>query len=248
MVFVPMLKNMKQLIRRLLNSIGLDAKSKQALGLDPFKDMQFFLAGNKCPVIFDVGANTGQSVDAFKRVFPNSSIHSFEPSPRTYAILSEHCKNLDGVKTWNCGVGSSIDRLPFLENHCPDMSSFLAPGESSWGEIETTTNVEVVTLDSFASEHDVELIHILKSDTQGYDFQVLKGAEGLMKENRIGMIYLEFIFSKVYKDLPSFDEVFRFLLDRNFSLVTFYQPYYDQDLLGWTDMLFINADYKRQKV
>ena len=126
------------------------------------------------------------------------------------------------------------------------MSSFLPPAETCWGEIETTTNVDVLTLDSFASKHHIELIHILKSDTQGYDFHVLKGAEALMKENRIGMIYFEFIFSKMYKDLPSFDEVFRFLLDHHFALVTFYQPFYQQNLLGWTDMLFINSDFQRR--
>jgi FkbM family methyltransferase len=243
-----MLENMQQSARRLLRKIGLDVRWYKGLGQDPFKDMHFFLAGNKSPVILDVGANTGESVYSFKEMSPGSSIHSFEPSPRTYAQLTENCKKFDNVKTWNCGVGSSPGTLPFLENNYSSMSSFLPPGEEADGEIEMTTNVEVWTLDSFATKQNVEFVHILKSDTQGYDFHVLKGAEGLMKENRIGMIYFEFIFYKQYKDLPPFDEVFRFLLDRNFSLVSFYRPFFHNDLLGWTDMLFINADYKQRRI
>jgi FkbM family methyltransferase len=243
-------KYMKRLIRYLLRSVGYDITRHRQwrLGLDPFEDMRYFTKGIKRPIIFDVGANKGQSVDNFKRMFPDSSMHSFEPSPRTYAELSDHCKALDGVKTWNYGVGSSPATLPFLENNYSDMSSFLAPDDTCWGTIEATTHVEVLTLDSFASTHNVGFIDILKSDTQGYEYHVFKGAEGLMRQNRIGILYFEFIFSRQYKDLPSFDEVFRFLLDHNFSLVTFYEPHFQHDLLSWTDMLFINAEYKRHTV
>jgi len=33
----------------------------------------------KNPIIFDVGANEGQSIKRFKSIFPKSIIHSFEP-------------------------------------------------------------------------------------------------------------------------------------------------------------------------
>lgn len=245
------MNNIKRLIRSLFRRIGYDVtryRPGERLGHDPFQDMEFFLKGEKSPTIFDVGANVGQSVDCFKRAFPDSRIHSFEPSPITYAKLSEHCSRREGVKTWNYGVGSQQATLPFLENSFSEMSSFLAPGEFCWGKIEKTTNVKVVTLDSFATEQEIGFVHILKSDTQGYDFEVFKGAEGLMKENRIGLIYFEFIFSNMYRSLPSFHEVFRFLSERNFSLVSFYQSHFQQDLVSWTDAMFINVDYNSRRI
>jgi FkbM family methyltransferase len=237
-----------EIIRRFVRSRGYDVKRyvPEQLGVDPFQDMCFFMKAVKCPIIFDVGANRGQTVDRFKKIFQVSSIHSFEPSPRTFAKLNEHCNGLDGVKTWHCGVGSRQATLPFLENDNSDMSSFLAPGELCWGKIAKKTNVRIIALDSFVNEQDIEFVHILKSDTQGYDFEVFKGAEGLMRENRIGMIYFEFIFSNLYKDLPSFHEVFRFLSERNFSLVCFYKQYFQKNLISWTDLLFINLDYYRR--
>ena len=35
---------------------------------------------SKCPTIIDVGANKGQSIDFFKKIFPNIKIYAFEPS------------------------------------------------------------------------------------------------------------------------------------------------------------------------
>ena len=240
-------KKIKGVIRDLFRKAGYDVvryKSDER-GLNPFQDMRFFLNETKCPVIFDVGANVGQTVDQIKKFFPDSFVHSFEPSPSTYAKLNEHCNGLDGVKTWNFGVGGRQATLPFIENEYSDMSSFLTPSEFSGGRVLKTTSVKILTLDAFAKEQNIEMVHILKSDTQGFDLEVFKGAEELMRQNRIKLVYFEFIFSKMYEGLPSFDEVFGFLSERNFSLVSFYNFNFQRDLLGWIDLLFINDDYSR---
>ncbi len=164
------------------------------------------------PLIFDIGGNVGQTVDTFKSWYPDSVIHTFEPSPHVFERLKINCKKFTGVNTWNLGIGSSNTSLLLQENEFSGMSSFLYPSEFSWGNIVRTTSVEVRTLDLLAREHNIDFIHVLKSDTQGYDYEVLKGASGLMEENRIGMVYFEFIFSDMYKNLPSFHDVFYYLL------------------------------------
>ena len=47
------------------------------------------LIKKKKPVIFDVGANIGQSIDRFKRLFPDAKIHSFEPQKKIFNLLKE---------------------------------------------------------------------------------------------------------------------------------------------------------------
>ena len=244
------MKNVKRFIRDLLRKTGFDVRplGTTVNGCAPFHDIKFFLKDVECPTIFDIGANLGQSVDHFRETLQNPIIHSFEPSPATYAKLSTRCRCMPGVKTWNYGVGSCKATLPFTENICSDMSSFLEPGESCWGKVEKVTNVEVLTLDSFVKEQGVEYVHVLKSDTQGYDFEVFKGAEELMNEERIGLIYFEFIFSDMYKNLPAFHEVFRFLTAHRFSLVSFYKSHFQQDLVSWADALFINASYNKRRL
>ena len=39
------------------------------------------------PVILDVGANKGQSIDFFKSIYPDCLIYAFEPNPRLFTAL-----------------------------------------------------------------------------------------------------------------------------------------------------------------
>jgi FkbM family methyltransferase len=227
--------------------VEISRYSPDEKGKDPFSDMQRLLAGWKAPVVFDVGANVGQSVALFKEAFPSSVIHSFEPSPTTFQLLSENCRNVPSFQAWNYGVGSQEATLALLESERSDMSSFLAPSTTAGCHVAKVTEVPVVTLDSFADQQGIDFIHVLKSDTQGYDFEVFKGASRLMQENKIGLIYFEFIFSDMYKGLPKFHEVFRYLSENNFDLVTFYDSHFQEDLVSWTDALLINRKFREKR-
>jgi FkbM family methyltransferase len=231
-------KRLKNRIRKTFRR-GLDILRHgwDQMGIDPFLDMQRLLQGHKNPVIFDVGANIGQSVDRFKGLFPTCHMHSFEPSPSTFQKLQTFCAPVPDVQTWNLGIGSVNSTLTFSENDHSHMSSFLQPSEMAWGRIVKSTEIPVV----------IDFIHLLKSDTQGYDFEVFKGAKQLMTDNRIGLVYFEFIFSDMYKNLPSFDDVYRYLIDNNFSLVSFYTPNFQRELVSWTDVLFINREFYQQR-
>ena len=133
--------------------------------------------------------------------------------------------------------------MTLIENVEPDMTSFLEPSEFAWGRVDKSTTVDVVTLDDFSSRHHIEYIHILKSDTQGYEYEVLKGAKRLMNENRIAMVYLEFIFSDMYKGAAPFDQISGLLREHGFLLVCFYNPHFQEHLLSWNDALFINSKF-----
>ena len=43
---------------------------------------------SKNPTIVDVGANKGQTIDIFTKIFPKSKIYAFEPS-ETYEFLKK---------------------------------------------------------------------------------------------------------------------------------------------------------------
>lgn len=230
-------------LRSQITRLGYDVRRLRTIGADPFCDMKQLLAGEDRPMIFDVGANVGQSVTSFRGVFPEAAIHSFEPSPGTFQGLSEACRNMAGVSIWNIGLGAAPGKALLLENTNSDMTSFLEIGKDGWGSIRETTLVVLDTVDEFAHQHGIPFIHILKSDTQGYDIEVFKGAEGLMAGNKIALIFCEVTFSDMYKGAPPFDEMFRFLCDRNFLLVSFYEKFFQNDRLGWTDALFINREH-----
>jgi hypothetical protein len=126
------------------------------------------------------------------------------------------------------------------------MSSFLELGKESWGTVTARREVEVDTVDDYCSGASVTHIDILKSDTQGFDFEVLRGAKAMLGEHRIHLVFIEIMFCEMYKNLPRFDEVFRFLLDRGLELVSFYTMEYRDNKAGWTDALFIDPAYRGQ--
>src|SRR5262249_15432267 len=52
--------------------------------------------------------------------------------------------------------------------------------------------VRCSTLDKFCSERGVKQIDVLKIDTEGFDFEVLKGASSMLARKAIKFIYFEF--------------------------------------------------------
>ena len=56
-----------------------------------------------------------------------------------------------------------------------------------------THEVECTTLDRFMKDAGIEMIDLLKIDTEGHDLSVLKGARQALHDRRIRMIQFEFI-------------------------------------------------------
>ena len=89
----------------------------------------------------------------------------------------------------------------------------------------------------------MQKIDVLKIDTQDFELEVLKGAEISMRENRIGLLYFEVTFIKMYEDLPSFGELYNLAINNEFELVTIYPIKYKDKMAGWTDLLFKHKNY-----
>lgn len=193
---------MKQKIRSFIRKFGYDVVKFDNTDTKPLADMARFLH-NEHPMVFDVGVNVGQSIHRFRSHFPRCIIHSFEPSPTTFQTLCQKADGLKDIHLWNYALGSSSGQMTFLENSRSVMSSFLPLSEFGWGEVKKETLVEVKTIDQFCHDENIEYIDILKSDTQGFDFEVFKGAERTINAQKIGLIYFEIIFSDMYKNLPS---------------------------------------------
>jgi FkbM family methyltransferase len=232
---------MKRIVRSLVRALGFDVVRfrRDRVGRDALEDMARYLQTDR-PLVFDVGANIGQSIERFRARFPRSTIHSFEPSPTTFDTLRRYAGNLDGVHLWNCALGSAPGRRMLFENSDTSMSSLLPLGESGWGDVTKETSVDVTTIDQFCRAHEIQRIDVLKSDTQGFELEVLRGAERMFGAETVGLVYCEVIFSDMYEGRASCAEIYDFLTNRGFRLVTFYDFYYQQHLAGWTDALFVH--------
>jgi FkbM family methyltransferase len=230
----------RRAIRVMLGKLGYAvSRTEGGMGGDPFADMHALIRRDQ-PLILDVGANIGQSIEAFRSWFPNAYIHSFEPSPEIFARLKTKVANLPNVSCWNIALGSEPADLPLNENRMPEWSSLL-PIDRAWGKVEKQTMVPVRTVDEFCDEHGIKQIDALKSDTQGFEIEVLRGAQRMLQEGRVGFVFCEVLFTPLYTGVPPFTRICDFLMERGFSLVSFYSFSYTRTgIADWADVLFIH--------
>lgn len=232
---------LKSLLRTFLRRHGHDlVRRPSAVGADPFEDMAYFTSTPR-PLLVDVGGNIGQTVKKFRKTFPAGRIHSLEPGAAAFEQLRRNTAGMADVTLWNRGVGAETGKLRFFENSDSDMSSFLPLSVNGWGRVQREVEVDVVRLDDFARDNGIEFIDVLKSDTQGFEEAVFKGADEFLTQGRIGLVYFEAIVSDMYKSLPTLDGLFRHLFDRDYRLVSVYDLNHQGDLASWMDALFIHA-------
>ena len=148
-------------IKKVFRKLGYDIiKFKpEKMGIYAYYDMAKFIKSDK-PMLFDVGANQGQSIVSMHEVFKNCIINSFEPSPNTFETLKKNTLNMKNVIVWNYGIGSTTNQMFLNENNVSDMSSFLELGDQGWGEIDKKTSVKMITIDEFCKKQKIEIIDV----------------------------------------------------------------------------------------
>jgi FkbM family methyltransferase len=235
----------RRTVKKIAKSFGYEIQPIRQYGTYPMADMQrlLHLAGRTSEVvIFDIGANVGSTVRDFSKAFASPIIHAFEPSPGTFEFLKANTSDISRLTLNNSGIGSSNGRQVFHESQESTMSSFLKPDRDCWVKPSGDATVRVETIDCYCERNGIKKIDILKSDTQGYEMEVLRGAERMFKNGGIGLVYLEIIFSAMYEGLPGMDEIFRFLIKNGFHLVTFYRTETWDNRASWIDALFAFSD------
>jgi len=160
-------------------------------GCDPYIDIDRRLTKTPITVIFDVGANRGQSALQFHRWFPSATLHCFEPVPATFAHLQQTVRGWPHVYTHMCALGSSRGRGTLQVDS----------GDDSLTRISTDTNgiVAVETLDEIVERLRVTAIDYLKIDTEGRDLEVLEGAARLLSTGAVAIVEVE---AGMHRDNP----------------------------------------------
>lgn len=219
---------------------------------NPFDDQQKLFRVGDASIIFDVGAQFGQTALEYSKRFKNSRIYSFEPFNESFEIMRDNVMKEPNVRIYNIGFGDAIGKKEINSNTFSATNSILDTDDkaaSTWGDnlLETIkkTEVNITTIDKFTEEQKIKTIDILKIDVQGYEFKVLEGARNLILKNEIKIIYLEIIILPTYKNQKQLDEVLSLLRSYNFSLYNFYNFSYDSfGSLRQLDAVFICNKYK----
>lgn len=233
---------MKIFLKKIVNNFGYrisKINKNQLQNENPLVAIKRAIRDQNEIVLFDVGANLGQTIKKMRFEFPVSKIYAFEPSRSCYNELK---MNLDfkNVFVFNNAVGSENTTIKFNEYSWSTLSSILKRAFGS-AQIIDTYDVDLISIDSFCKINNISKIDFLKTDTEGYELEVLKGASEMMDKNKIQFVYTEVFFKENFIGQASFGDIYNFLLGKNFELVKIYDFEITTDgLVNRSDALFIN--------
>lgn len=217
-------------------------------GIDPFLDLEWLIGHKSDPVIFDVGANDGETVQSFLKSFPGATIVAFEPFESCHRALKDMFSDRTNVRIENVALGASQGMSQLNVYSGSNMNSLLELDERPENLLKDSfartgsAPVKVEALDSFCEANGFKTIDVLKIDTQGYDLNVLRGAATLLENKRVKAILLEVNFIPIYKDQPTFQELHAFLTSSGYWLVDFYNHNRHNGYTAWCDACYVAAE------
>jgi FkbM family methyltransferase len=225
--------------------ISLLQKKYSPFGIDHCNDIARFHGEDSVKIIIDVGANIGNTVIEYAKCFPYAEIIAIEPIKTTYDILSSNISELSKVKTFQCAVGSEAGTVSVnIKDHSECNS--LIDNSSGDAARESKEMVEVKRLDDLASSEGLLRFDILKTDTEGYALEVLKGATQLLSNSSNAFILSEVTFHRKDPCHTQFIELHQYLSGFGFDFCGIYDQDYNSFAPAKPPLLYCNAlFYKR---
>jgi len=172
-------------------------------------------------VVVDVGCRWGFE-EKWKALGPQVRLIGFDADAAECEALSRQAG--DGVRYVAASLGAAPGPARLFLTREPACSSLYPPDPELIAErpelectsLVSTTEVELTTLDAWASEEGIRDVDVLKLDTQGSELDILRGAERLLGSVRALEIEVE--LNPIYRGQPLFGDVDRFLREHDFVL------------------------------
>ncbi|MEG3438706.1 FkbM family methyltransferase [Pannus brasiliensis CCIBt3594] len=247
--------NLKSKLKNFVHEFGLDTYKKFSpdffpAGWDVASDIERICGKQQPKIIFDVGANIGQTATYYREKFPRSDIYCFEPIRETYSILEAKFSRDQRVKCFPIALGASPEKKEIVLNENSQQNSLtdkLNEGRAI-GTDENSPKTEIVqidTLDGFCQENNINEIDLLKIDTEGYELEVLKGASDFLENRKITLVLAEVGFRPSDSRHTPFPALHEHLYGRGFRFyalydLSYWHPYQYEGLI-YCNALFVNA-------
>jgi FkbM family methyltransferase len=176
------------------------------------------LGDGKDITLFDVGGNIGDYSRQLALIFRNGTVHSFEPSKKTYDKFRETTSGIANIIANNFGMGDKVGSLElFSDVEASGLASVYHRNMAHMGiELDKKEEIELSTIDSYCEKNGVERIHFLKLDIEGHELKALKGAERMINAGKIEYIQIELGGSNI--DSRTYFQDFFYLLKDQYRI------------------------------
>jgi len=169
------------------------------------------------PVILEAGGRYGEDTTRMKHVWPQATIHVFEPYPSSFEKVIENTRSLSRVMAYPYALSNYSGKTHFYVNHINEgMCSigFPAPNYAHHFE-KTPIEVQCITLNQWSKNYHIDHIDFIWFDMEGHELQALQSSLDILYS--VKAIYTEVNFVTVregscaYLDLRHFLEAQGFI-------------------------------------
>ncbi|MBP0496118.1 FkbM family methyltransferase [Roseomonas indoligenes] len=177
------------------NGIAINFKGQHGLNRAEERFLDSVAPRLQGGVLLDVGANYGSYADYLSRIAPTARIHAFEPHPRTFKRLAQHLsgKDVTLVQQALSDQPGELELFDFADGDGSTQASLSQEAVGFFADRMVRHAIQSTTLDDYMEQAGIDRVDFLKIDTEGFDLNVLKGAQRAIRDRRIGMIQFEFI-------------------------------------------------------
>ncbi|MBC6994115.1 FkbM family methyltransferase [Neolewinella lacunae] len=184
-------------------------------------------------MVLDVGANVGQYGGELRQLGYTGTIHSFEPTAAAFAALQAVAA---GDPQWQVhqlalGAAAGVGEINVSQNSYSSSLRDLLPEHLEGAPDSVYVAKETIQLstvdEQFAALRLAGKKTYLKIDTQGYEREVLKGAQQSLGDVRA--IQLEISLVPLYDQGLGLEECMALLTERGFRLVGLEPGFYHSD-------------------
>ncbi len=196
---------------------GSDFKDSGELGV-------LTIIQNKYPkserlIVFDVGGNVGKYAAALSEFFgPQATIHSFEPSEKTYKLFLSNTSKQSNIIPNNLGMGAEPSTITLYSNDDGSgLASVYHRKLDHFGlSMDKKEVIKLSTIDVYCKENEIKKIHFLKLDIEGHELSALHGASAMLATGAIDFIQFEFGGCNI--DSRTYFQDFFYLLKDNYMI------------------------------
>jgi len=212
-----------------------------------FKVRQRLIDNLSVATIIDVGANAGQWLKTLNPRSINGTVWCFEPLKVPYKELENFAKSYPNIKVFKLAFSDFAGPTKmFVASNGGASSSINAPTEHlrlhSKIEFSNEETVNVTTIDEFFSKHELFLPLYLKIDTQGHEWNVIKG--GIKTLTNVAVVELESSMTAQYQGEKAHHDLMNELIKLGFVYYTGSKPRVDEFGRQWDlNSILVNKIY-----
>ncbi len=167
--------------------------------------------------ILEVGANVGYyALLETKLAGPSGRLYAIEPSPYNFETLKKNIayNEIRNAYLHQAAFGEKNSKTIFYVYDKSNLSSFIK--RDDMGMECTEVEVDVITLDDFLSNKEVDFIRM---DVEGYEKEILKGSEKALAEGRRPKYFFIEVHSELlHKKGSSAREIVEFLQSHGYEI------------------------------